>query len=65
MKFCALFVFLIIALFAVKVDSQSPSFLQCLNEINDPELCENFRDQFPEDAPAVPVDDYTFEARSG
>ncbi|XP_041565280.1 uncharacterized protein LOC128259221 [Drosophila gunungcola] len=65
MKFFALIVFLIIALVAVKAVPDSPSFLKCLDEISDPELCLNFKDQFPEDAPAVPVDDYTFEASSG
>ncbi|XP_041674640.1 uncharacterized protein LOC121530176 [Drosophila eugracilis] len=65
MKFLALFVFLLIALFAVKADPLSPSFLQCLDEISDPELCENFKDQFPEEAPAVPVDLYTQADNSG
>ncbi|XP_039150935.1 uncharacterized protein LOC120284991 [Drosophila simulans] len=65
MKFLALFVCLLIALIAVKADPLSPSFQKCLDEISDAELCENFKDQFPEDAPAVPLDEFTFEAYSG
>ncbi|XP_043654373.1 uncharacterized protein LOC122620808 [Drosophila teissieri] len=65
MKFFALIVFLLIALTAAKADPLSPSFQKCLDEISDAELCENFKDQFPEDAPAVPLDEYTFEAHSG
>ncbi|XP_044314535.1 uncharacterized protein LOC123037521 [Drosophila rhopaloa] len=58
MKFFALFVFILIALVVVvKADPESPSFLKCLDETSDTELCLNFKDQFPEDAPAVPVDD--------
>ncbi|XP_044251602.2 uncharacterized protein [Drosophila takahashii] len=66
MKFLALFVFLFIALVAVhRVDSQSPSFLKCLEEITEPELCENFKDEFPDDSPSIPLNDYTFEEHSG
>ncbi|XP_043065009.1 uncharacterized protein LOC122320746 [Drosophila ficusphila] len=65
MKFFAQFLLLLIALFVVKADPLSPSFLKCIDEISDPDLCLVFKDQFPEDVPAVPVDEYTFEAKSG